>query len=117
MSGANAVISHLIRRCSAPPRACRRHPWNKHRDRWVSKALDAFVSGLDVEATGVAEAVFGFCLDSIAEKRVPNSVKATLFDKVQYHLIPFFVLFCLGEGRHVPVVHMWAPHVAWRDAG
>lgn len=55
---------------------------NQTPSRWVSKALDAFVSGLDVEADGVAEAVFGFCLDSIAGKRVPASVKATLFDKV-----------------------------------
>eukprot|EP00752_Nemacystus_decipiens_P003549 g3275.t1 len=60
--------------------------------RWVSKALAAFVSGLDVEADGVAEAVFDFCLDSIAGKRVPASVKATLFDKV-----------CLPMLRRCPV--------------
>eukprot|EP00903_Cladosiphon_okamuranus_P011333 g10683.t1 len=60
--------------------------------RWVSKALDAFVSGVDVEADGVAEAVFGFCLDNIAGKRVPASVKATLFDKV-----------CLPVVRRCPV--------------
>lgn len=52
--------------------------------RWVSKALGAFVSWLDVEASGVAEAVFDFCLNSIADRRVPASVKATLFDKVRY---------------------------------
>lgn len=60
--------------------------------RWVSRALDAFVSGLDVEANGVAEAVFGFCLDNLTDKRVGASVKATLFDKV-----------CLPMVRRCPV--------------
>lgn len=45
--------------------------------------MDAFVSRVDVEADGVAEAVFGFCLRKISVQRVPVSVKATLFDKVQ----------------------------------
>lgn len=50
-----------------------------------------------MEADGVAEAVFGFCLDSIAAKRVPASVKATLFDKVNdltYSMF-FFFAFCI----------------------
>lgn len=50
--------------------------------RWISRALDAFVSGLDIEATGVAQEVFGFCLDHISNKRVPVNVKAAVFDKV-----------------------------------
>lgn len=54
--------------------------------------MDAFVSGLDVEANGVAEAVFGFCLNNIADKRIGASVTATLFDKV-----------CLPMVRRCPV--------------
>ncbi|CAM9566377.1 unnamed protein product, partial [Ectocarpus sp. 13 AM-2016] len=55
----------------------------KHRHyRWVEKALDAFVSGLDVEASGVAEAVLGFCLDKLTAGRVGASVRTILFDKV-----------------------------------
>lgn len=40
------------------------------------------MSGLDIEAAGVAQEVFGFCLDHISNKRVPVNVKATVFDKV-----------------------------------
>lgn len=50
------------------------------------------MSGLDVERDGVAEAVFGFCLDKIASGRVAASTKATLFDKV-----------CLPMVRRCPV--------------
>lgn len=45
-----------------------------------------------MEANGVAEAVFGFCLDNLTDKRVGASVKATLFDKV-----------CLPIVRRCPV--------------
>lgn len=51
--------------------------------RWVSRALDGFVAGLDIEADGVVEAVFGFCLDRISIDRVAVNVKAALFDKVK----------------------------------
>lgn len=50
--------------------------------RWVDKALDAFISGLDVEARGVAEDVLGFCLDKLTAGRVGASVRTILFDKV-----------------------------------
>lgn len=51
-------------------------------DRWISRALDGFVAGLDLDADGVAETVFGFCLDNIATGRIALNVKAGLFDKV-----------------------------------
>lgn len=35
-----------------------------------------------MEADGVVEAVFGFCLDNISSGRVALNVKAGLFDKV-----------------------------------
>lgn len=74
-------------------RCCNTNPSNTNKNRrWVFKALDAFVSGLDLEADGVAEAVFGFCLDNISAKRVGASVKATLLDKV-----------CLPMVRRCPV--------------
>lgn len=56
-----------------------------------------------MEADGVAEAVFGFCLDSIAAKRVPASVKATLFDKVNDLTIldVFFFRFLYSQPSEV----------------
>lgn len=50
--------------------------------RWVSRALEAFVSNVDVEGDGVVEAVFSFCLDKMSQQRVSINVKAALVDKV-----------------------------------
>lgn len=50
--------------------------------RWVSRALEAFVSAVDVEGDGVVEAVFSFCLDKLSQQRVSINVKAALADKV-----------------------------------
>ncbi|CAM9437887.1 unnamed protein product, partial [Discosporangium mesarthrocarpum] len=56
---------------------------NKHAHyRWVSLSLNAFVSGLDLDAKGVPESVFGFCMDRLDGKIVHPMVKAVLFDKV-----------------------------------
>lgn len=49
---------------------------------WVSRALEAFVSDVDVEGDGVVEAVFSFCLDKMSQQRLSINVKAILVDKV-----------------------------------
>lgn len=80
--------------------------------RWISRALDAFVFGLDIEAAGVAQKVFGFCLDHVSNKTVPVNVKAAVFDKVtddpfkraQYRHNFVRQGVCLLYDNHVPSI-------------